>query len=310
MRFDRRNFIRIGAAGVLGTLGGQSRGEAGAWASSLGQSKPGGNAGTLQIDFSGFYLLEGQGPSLLVRLVDGVKLGVGPHVPQLRVPASTIDQKATKKPDPSHVISVGGHEIWLWDLVDGLAVATPSAAKPDLTFTHTAVATGIPKTAAGWKSFDYVPSLRTLFGATKIVKTDVFSATITLNHGHVESVKPDGSGPYTVWTFSDPNGQQLLHQALTNRVRYTCPAHGKSLTVYVGSQPIVFLPGAQTQALVRNLPPKTNHPCPQPCTPNVDHFLAIYNIVDATFKPTAMPDYHAPKKELDAEPNYCPPGRI
>lgn len=307
MRFDRRDFLRISGAGALAALGCEQRAPAGA-----GEQARSAPAGTLQIDFTGLILLQQAARSMVVHLVDGPALQLGEHVAQLWVPAAAIDQTQTARPAPTHV-KQEGEEFWLWDL-KGLPVATPAAANGEADLTVDETATGsaeTPATEAAWSSLEWAPSLRTLSGATRITKPEALVSSITLTHGHVASMVPDGVGRFAIWRFTSPDGQVLLRRALTDRVRFRAPTMGAA-SIQVGSQPIVFRPGANAQLRVMNLPPEpaTPVPCPSPCHPNMNHFAAYFGLVDAKTRPAIALHSFTPPTGADVHPDYCPPGRI
>jgi hypothetical protein len=251
-----------------------------------------------------------------VHLVDGAALGLGQHIPQLRIPAATIDQSATTKPDAAHIINIGGTEFWLWDLA-GVNVAGPTGpnGQSELTLDDTPVGTDErPSNDAGWRSLAWVPNLRTLSGATTIVNRNALASSINLHHGRLESTKPSSTGQSAVWKFTHPDGRELLRRALTDRLVYTCPTGEPALRLTIGSQPVVFQRGSNVEATVRNLPPELpagrRAPCPNPCTPNINHFAAFFKLVDAQHTPIGALHSFTPPANADVEPDYCPPARI
>jgi hypothetical protein len=266
------------------------------------------------MDFTGLVFLEQQPNAMAVHLVKGEALSLGEHVPQMWVPSDVIDQTATAKPNASHVIQLGDDEFWLWDL-NGVKVATPSppTGQPELKLNEADIGQAAqPANDEGWRSLAWVPDVRVLSGATKIVNRDALTSTITLTHGSLESAKATGVGPFAVWRFTNPGGQVLMRRALTNRVVYSCPTQGQAATINVGDHKIVFQPNADAVVSVRNLPSESSpHPvCPAPCKPNLNHFVAFFALVDAQFTPTAVLDSFNPPPNMDAEPEYCPPARI
>lgn len=322
MRVDRRGFIRIGGASALTALGcnlggpSESRNES---ARAPGRSVPSVTPGQLEIAFTGLVFLEKLAPNAaVVHVVNGEALSVGPHVPRLWVPASAIDQTVTPKPDASLIQQIGGTQFWLWDL-NGVNVTTPAppGGQPDLSFDETPVGANTkPADDAGWKSLQWMPDLKVLTGATKIVNRAPFISAITLNHGRVESGKPSSDvGQRTVWRFTNPAGQVIMRRALTDKIVYTCPTEGK-VSIGVGDQTIVLQPIAGVPLEVRNLPPDPPpgteaKPCPDPCNPNINHFVAFFSLVDAQYTPTAALDsFDRPPKEGLVLPDYCPPPQI
>src|SRR6266511_3489091 len=132
MRFDRRQFIKIGAAGALAAAGCKSGTET--TSPPATQTNPpatpaartGPTSPELQVDFEGLYIIEGHGANTKVRMIDGAVVGVPTHLLQLKALASAIDQTKTTKPDAAHVVPVGADFFWLWDL-QGKDVTMPKA---------------------------------------------------------------------------------------------------------------------------------------------------------------------------------------
>ena len=103
-----------------------------------------------------------------------------------------------------------------------------------------------------------------------------------------------------------------MRRALTDKLVSSCPSEGKPLTIQIGSQSITFKP--ESNPVILKFP--TCHrkgrrkPCPAPCRPNINHFVAFFSLVDAQFTPTATLASFTPPQGFDVEPDYCPPGRI
>jgi hypothetical protein len=299
MKFDRREFIGIGAAGALGTLGllrpGWLRGAA-------SQPAP----PSLKMRFKGLCLFQGQTSAMIVHMIDNMTLKLPEHLMDMRVPGDAIDPDRTKaKPDG---IETPGN-ILRWRL-NRRKISGPSPQKTsDLVLVETVPADPVkpsPDTEDGWKSLHWLPDLRSICGATKILEPA--AATITLNHGELRSMKADGSGPDVVWKFiaSDDTEIPGLRRRLTNRILYSCPS-AAPLTLMVDSDPIVFKAGADVIIDVTNLPacpPPPNRPL------NMEHFMTFYGLVDATRKPKPVVHEHTIPRGGSVEPDYCPPGRI
>lgn len=312
MRVDRRDFLKISGAGALTAAAAGCN-----WGQNPSDNKqPNGRTttgGTLRMEFSGLVLLERQAGDTLIHLVDGNAISLGAHVPQMSITADAVDITATQKPESASSVRLGGTEFWVWDL-NGVQAAAPAApnGQAQLTFDETPVGPGEkPSNDDGWKSLSWVPDMQTLCGATKIVRRDALASSITLRHGRVEAAKPGGAGLHSVWAFTRPGGQVVMRRALTDKLVYSCPSEGKPLTIQIGSQSITFKPESNPVIEITNLPPEgTAKPCPAPCRPNINHFVAFFSLVDAQFTPTATLASFTPPQGFDVEPDYCPPGRI
>ena len=303
MKLDRRQFIQIGAIAAFAGSG-------------CNKSKPKapsstGGGGILQIDFDGLYVIEEKGSSMVVHLIDGPAVGLPEHFAELFTNAATLDQANTAP--PTRIQSAGTDIIWHWDL-KGMAVTGPASSSADLTEDQSSSEDGLdlPTSDAGWHSLARVPNLRELCGATKITQYDKFTSSITLSHGHMGVLKPvDPIGSTVVWVFKNPSGNQLVRRAFSNRVRYTCPANGAATTVQIGSQQIVFKPGAGAQVSLQNLPKNKMPNCGTGCVPNMNHFGAFAKIVDAQFTPTiTLAAPFMPVASQQAGADYCPGSRI
>jgi hypothetical protein len=303
MRFDRRDFIRIGAAGALGALGQVGR------ADGLSRRTVPAPA-LLRMQFKGLCLLERQKNAMVVHLIDSATVGLGPHIMEMRVPENAIDLASTKaKPDALETI--GDTTFLKWRLNKRKVSGPPASSETgDLTVQEDVPPNQQKPTPAndndeGWKSLHWVPDLRSICGATKLLKPA--SATIALNHGEFSSRRPDGSGPHAVWKFTRPDGTEVLRRALTNRVLYLCPS-STPLTISVDSEPLVLRAGTTEIIDVVNLPEKP--PAPSSKKLNMDHFTKFYDLVDAKSTPKPELLEFSPPVEHLVEPDYCPPGRI
>jgi hypothetical protein len=312
MRFDRREFMWYGASGAL-ALGG-------CWRKSTTIAEPYTRVGPrptgplLEIDFEGLFLMEQKSNSIVLHLVDGPAVSLPPHIPQMKVVGSSvIDQTKTAEPDSAHILGTGTDKTWLWDL-KGLEVKTPTSnsGEADLTSEDVTTQDGqeVPTDDAGWSSLARVPDLRVLCDATKVDPASYpsFASSITLNHGHIRALKPEGAGETAVWKCTNLAGKQLMRQAFSNKVRYTCPTQGRALTIFVGSQPIVFHPSVDAKVEVMNLPLSLN--CAPNCGPlNMHHFSALVQLVDKKFTPT-ISLVPRPDQPGNVDPDYCPGARV
>jgi hypothetical protein len=314
MNLDRRQFIRIGAAGALAAAG-CGKGKENDKAALVSSPGP-----ELQVDFEGLYIIEGHGANTKIRLIDGEAVDVPTHLLQLRAYASAIDQTKTK-PEAAHVVPAGADYLWLWDL-KGNDVALPKADSGAnvVTSDDTSGEDGadIPSTEPGWHSLKRVPDLKELCGATKVNNMAAVASTVALKHGHLTVLQPTGVGATAVWKFLKSDGTELVppgHKAISNKVRYIRPNNGNQLVIEVGSQKIYFKQGVTTQVLITNyMSPMSS--CPPPCTPNMNHFKAFLKVVDKQFDSAAyLVSYTAPSSAPGAgprgvEPDYCPGSRV
>jgi hypothetical protein len=314
MRFNRRQFIKIGAAGALTAAGCTSSPEQGAQSPAPAQSPALG--AELKVDFEGLYIIEGHGAATKIRMIEGSMVGVPTHLLQMRALASAIDQTQTTKPDAAHVVPVGGDFFWFWDL-KGNDVTMPKAdsGPDDLTSEDSSSEDGqdVPTTESGWHSLKRVPDLKVLCGATKVTNMAAVASTVALKHGHFGVLKPSGAGETAIWKFVKSDGTELTppgHKALSNKVRYTRSNSGNQLHIEIGTQKIYFKPNVTTGILITNLMPSTG-PCPAPCTPNMNHFTAFLQMVNKAFDSKAelvLP--FTPVGGGAVEPDYCPGSRV
>lgn len=307
MKFDRRDFIRIGAAGALGTAGAVGALETGAgWLSRRAASPPA--PPSLRMVFKGLCLFQGQTNAMVVHMIDNMTLDLPEHLMEMRVPKDAIDPDATKAKHDG-VETIGSTVFLRWRLTRRTVSGPPPQTTPDLVVDQTVPADPVkpyPDDDEGWKSMHWVPDLRAICEATKIIEPA--AATITLNHGELRSMRADGSGPHTVWKFMQSSSSEIpgLRRRLTNQVLYRCPS-ATALTIWVDSNPIVFKAGADVTVDVVNLP-ICHRGDKRPV--NMDHFTRFYRLVDAKRQPTPRLHEHTPPRDKLVEPDYCPPGRI
>jgi hypothetical protein len=333
MRLDRRDFMRIGAAGILVGAGcdgtkkaSQSAAAPGASVASLCDllpSPPGPPHKVLEVQFKGLFLIEHDTgtKSATIHLLDGQKLNIPmPHIARMSAFKSTIDETQTQRPDSDHVTPAGNDEIWCWDL-QGKAVTIVDATggTPDLDVDETSSddPQEMPASDAGWASLVRVPDLKVAFGATGLIPnvSTYYVTTIALSHGHfgpeVPGSKNTDIGPNAVWKFEDPrNGAPTLFQrALTDRVLYTLSTQNKSRTITVDNVQIVFKPDVHAPVTISNAP--GNIPCGTPCKPDMDDFHYYRALVAGSqFDPTITLAKFTPPPQGNAGSNYCPGGRI
>lgn len=298
MKFDRRDFMRMGAAGVVGALGPLNpRAD---WLPRRADT-------FLKMRFKGLCLLEGQPNAMVVHMVDNLTLDLPEHLMEMRVPESAINQGATRaKPDGTQ--RIGSTTFLRWRLNHRRITGPPPSSAPDLTIQAAVPADLVkpnPDDDEGWKSLHWVPDLRSICGATRILKPG--SGMITLNHGEFRSMRADGSGPHVVWKFTSGSTEITgLRRRLTNQVLYVCPS-ATALTILVDSDPIVFNAGTSETIEVVNQP-VCHVGGTRPL--NMDHFTKFYDLVDAQGKPTPGVHEFSPPNRGQVEPDYCPPGRI
>src|SRR4051794_6933434 len=113
MRIQRRDFVKLGAAGVAGAA---NFSQYGCVDNELTVAAAGG--GSLQVRIRGLSLLEYQktAHTLVLRMLDATKFGMPPHMARLSVAAAAVDKDATSL-DPTTVGEPGtSRERWFWDL--------------------------------------------------------------------------------------------------------------------------------------------------------------------------------------------------
>lgn len=309
MRFDRRRFLKLGAAGAVGAAAcGGSRQNPENAATPLNPVGSGTGAPELQVDFEGLYIIEGKGSGTKVHLVNGAKVGYPTHVAELTALEAALDVANTSPAD--RIVTVGADKRWIWDLTD-MTVEMPKAdSGPDTLDSEDSSgedAQETPATEAGWHSLRRVPDLKKLSGATKVSNTAAVSAVVVLKHGHLGVLKPGAVGANSVWKF-EYNGAELDKASFSNKVRYTRKNNGNPLTIALGAKKVVFKPAVTTNVTVSNLLPGAGCGTP-PCTPNMNHFAAFLQVVDAKTFPTVSLAKWTPPAGSGVEPDYCPGSR-
>jgi hypothetical protein len=312
MRVDRRQFLQFGAMTVVSAsaCSGSSAGS-GSHAGNEAAAAPTA-ADLLKVSLYGLYFVEYGKSSATIHILDGPSLGLPKHTGLLTVDSSFIDQRYTAKPDPAHVVSGLGIETWTWDLKGAIAMPKNPGGDDDLVLppaTSAEDAQDVPSTAAGWNSFHRVPDLKTACGATDITNRQYIASSIALTHGTLRILEPGGVGLGAIWQFTSPSGQQIFRGAISDKLEYTCPTNGKSLTISAGASTIVFKPGA-ANAVVDNRPLVKSSPCGPGCTPNMNHFKAFCKVVDSNADPTITLAAFTPRQGDQAGPDYCPAARI
>jgi hypothetical protein len=299
MRLDRRQFIQLSATSAFMTAG-------------CCKCPTTGTAPTtpeLQVDFEGLYIIDVKGSNTKVYLVDGGKVGYTTHNGLLTVLASAVDAGTTSA---DHNIGVGKAKQLVWEL-QGLTFSMPEADNgsdnltPDPPSAEDNLDT--PKTEAGWHSLRRVLDLHQLCGATAVNNTSAITSTISLKDGNLDVLMPDYVGSHSVWKFEA--GAKVLDKAsFSNIVRYTRSNNGKQLVINLGAgKTIVLKQGVTANISISNNPPNST-PCGN-CTPNMDHFKALVQMVDAKITPTVSLDqWTPPGGPSGVEPDYCPGGRI
>ncbi len=306
MKVDRRQFMQAGALAIVASSG---------CSSSCGNSKSSSLAtptGALTVSFEGLYLLQRQGSAATVHLVDATKVGMAAHAPQLQALKSTLDPTLTSPPNAK--VPAGSDEFWIWNLQgENVTMPPPPNGSNDLTADAPSNedSLDIPATDQGWHSPARIADMKVLCGASTIATPSAIASSLSLTHGALTVLKPAGLGARAVWLFTDPFGKTLKRGALSNTIRYTCPAYGSALVVNVGtSGKIVFLPNANATVRVTNLPTGPLPICPAPCTPNMNHFAALASVVDKQFLPTITLASFTPIQGDDLGPDYCPGGSV
>jgi hypothetical protein len=301
MRFNRREFIGIGAAGALGTLGYLRSGSRITRGESLPPPGP-----HLRMRFKGLCLLEhrANARTMVVHLVDARGVGLAEHLIQMIVPKNAIDSAATKA-IPDCTDEIGGTTFLTWHLRRSNVEGPRPQGEPDLIVREDVPGNPEkpnPDNDEGWKSMHWVPDLGVLCRAKEVTRPA--DQKITLHHGEFRSIRADGSGPHAVWKF-ELNNAVVMRRRLTNRVMYLCPS-STPLTISVNSDPIVFRAGTDVTIRVENQPICKPHGGPL----NMNHFTKFYDLIDAQDRPIPSVHEFPPPHRAAVEPNYCPHGRI
>lgn len=318
MSVDRREFIKIGTAGMAGTyLAGC--GNSNSPGTADGRRVPGGSGGPeLHIRLRGLCLLERGDHRLTVHVVDGPKVSMPIHRPVLRVRKSALDTTLTPRPVDSNVIDVGQPttETWLFDLAGQQVSILDQSNEPDTLSYDTSEITGeMPADGDDMRSNKWVPDLKQLCGATRKTRDDAYNCQIVLKRGFVQGTRPSSrTWTKVVWTFKNPSngGNVAAPQAFTDTVLYRCPLNGQSPIIKIGSTQVTLKPEASEFVSIENFP-EVPEGTPDPTAPfTLGHFTALYELVDRAFMPitSAEPPNRRACKDCDVEPIFCPLGGI
>jgi hypothetical protein len=312
MSVDRRDFIKVGTAGLAGTYL--------AACNSTEVTPPGAGSNAarsvpeLHIRIRGLCLLERADHRLTVHVVDGPKVSMPPHRPRLIVRASAIDTTLT--PRPPDVENPGQSiETWLFDLAgQQVSVLDQSAEADSLVYDTSDISGPRPGDGDPMTSTKWVPDLKRLSGATRKTRDDAYNCQIVLKRGRVEGTRPSThTWTGVVWTFKNPSGQTTVEQALTDTVLYRCPLNGQPPVIKIGSTSVTLRPEASEFVIIQNYPTATEPPPPPTAPFTLGHFAALYGLVDSAFTPIASPEPRSRSecgKNCDIEPIFCPPAEI
>jgi len=310
MKVNRRDFVRIGTVGTAGVLG-------------LGAScwpHKGKETPSLQIRIQGLCLVERFPTKAKVHLVDGDRVNLGPHQITLTVPASLVVDKGMTVQYLTD-LDPHGTRFYVFDLTGkDLTVTGLLSGDADLTFDDgpipaCATLDGVAclPAASSWTSLKYAAHLSTLCGSTRITDRTKFYGSLMLDHGHLQSAIPeDPDGQNYAWTFNMPNAphKQITQQVMTDTLVCNAPSTSTGTTFEYGPKEdpkrIVLKPGFPTVVTLRNLPPPNTEGMCKGTKPCLDHLEALYDLVDAKFRPTV----HATLIRTGppgVRPNYCPP---
>lgn len=301
MRLNRREFVRFSTMSVVAAAASCSREQ---------ENRAG--QGTLNIRVKGLALVERLPSSVQIHLIDGAALGMGAHEAVLSVSSGIINAAGTtapSQPDPHdstrRVFNLTGRNLTLDTGITGSAalVINEDDIGPQ------------PPPDDNWRSLKLAANFRTLCGATRITDRSKVAASLKLDRGNLQALRPQTNlGRGTVWSFTRqmPDGStlEIARQAMTDSLECRVPTAGRTATFMIGTQPLVVDVRDSGDVLLRNLPPAgvagTCTPPPGPC---VDHLAAMYDLVDFQFKPVGKAVV-IPPMESGVEPNYCPPGFI
>jgi hypothetical protein len=138
--------------------------------------------------------------TMVVHLVDATSIGLEKHVMAMRVPIDAIDLDASRSATAlAKKRTIADTEFYEW-LLDNRKVDGPEAPNPegdliiqDAIPSNKEVPT--PDDDRGWKSLHWVPDLRVICRATKLIRPA--EARIKLTHGEIRSLRADGVGGRT-----------------------------------------------------------------------------------------------------------------
>ena len=302
MAINRRKFVHLGAMGAAGIVSASCK-----WPWPRSPVPP----PTLKVHIKGLVLLQQQGKSVTVHLVDHTKVGLMTHEPFLEVRGGLIDAGTTTAPS---IPNPKNPAMRLFNLNGTVTLDTGTSASPDLEMNDDPIDENVPVDDAHWRSVKYAARLATICGATKVTDTTKFLGSLTLDHGHLHSIPPDTSlGRLTVWTFTrelaDGTDQKVVKQAMTNALVCDVAVTRSVATFTIGGQKLVLNVGSIAEATVRHLPPAGMSGVCKASLPCVDHMETFYDLVDAAFKPKAIGLPPLPSLP-SAEPDYCPPAMI
>jgi hypothetical protein len=299
MSLKRRDFIRIGSAGV-----------AGVWLGGCSQEK------YLAIRVRGLFLLEGTGRELVVRSVDAAKLGIAEaHRVVLRVRPAALDTTRTNL-EPSRKREVGReNETWEWDLADRqVSILQADSTADSIEFDRSTPTQLNPGANGSWKSISWVPDLKRLAGASKSVRDDAFNCQITLREGRVEGDLPNmNMGKKVIWTFKKKNSNDLVQkQALTDTVLYTIPLKKRLPEIRIDSGVVAISDVSSKFISIENY--STAAPQDPNAPFSLGHFHKLYDLVDRQFETDVTAEPASLKDcsdcSADIEPFYCPPAML
>lgn len=301
MALNRREFVQLGAAGAAALLSASCK-----WPWS-GPKK------MLQVNIRGLILVERFPHSVTIHLVDAARVGLGTaHQPSLAVPAALIDVSGTSAPSLPDPVDP---TIRVFDLSNkALTLDSGNSGAPALDFNDDPINEAVPLDDNHWNSVRLSARLATLCGASKITDRSKFTSSLAVEHGHLHAIKPDTLlGRQQIWQFtrkmtSGPD-RQVAKQVMTNTLVCDVPLQANFAKFMIGTQPLVLALPSPAAVTLRNLPPAGTMGMCKGAPPCVDHMEVFYDLVDAGFKPTAMP-VNVVATSPGAEPDYCPPGTI
>lgn len=312
MSFDRRKFLKAGAAGVAGALQAAQIACARAKAPTGDESEAAMLGGALTLLLRGLSLIEYQAGkrTFVVHMLDATKFGMPAHAARLRVDVSAIDQDATSV-DPTEKDQPGtSKEAWLFDLKGQTVAALPDADPADADY-DTSVPAGESPVLGNWKSMKWVPNLGQLTGATTVTAdSSFFVCNITLPHGNMRGEEPHGKvGAVAKWTFRKPaGGAQITKQQYSDTVRYRRALKGRTPVITIGSGKVVLKSGAKGDVVIENAAPPPEPPPASGAPITLGHFPLFYKVVDAQWEPewtVEPPEWSC--KDCEGDPIFCPP---
>jgi hypothetical protein len=316
MSVERRDFLKLGAAGVVGMLptrtavAGDREGEAGGLDAAIATGP------ILKVGIRGMCLLVHEPANHLftVHMLDTAKLGIDAHTPRLGVQRSTLDVDATSL-DPTTKEDEGtSKETWYWNLKGQDVSVLDDADAPDLDAdpSHPSETQHKP-ILHDWRALKWTPSLNQLTGATGLIENaaSYFLCSVPLKHGRISGGLPKSQiADIAMWTFKKSpadGGGVITQQAYTDTMLLTRRCNGRTPVFKIGAGKVVLKRPPTGAVILENkapeMPTGDNHI-------SLGHFDAFYKLVKTAY----IPEYSVVPATFECggcetDPVFCPPAR-